>query len=614
MESDLRIRRFAIAALLIIVSLTLTTAIGFRAVMLSTHFTDVDDIGVAASIFEARRNIADVSDLRAIINNPKLRQIDTFKFKALRWADSLGILAPAFRVLTLFRDVFAVPLRWSYAPGQYLLTPWLLHDEASYRSTLAAGRAPSALFSILAIALIGFSAWKLESQDNFVTTFALATSALSLEFIGFSVHMSNYAAGVFASSALCYIVIGRLFDGPPVRTGAKLGLLLFVLILLSYQVLILIPAALATIALSAAMRSGTLPQLARWPDFIRAVWQTKAVRAIFIAGIIFAILLLPTFMFLMSSIQRITWNSGLHDEFVFNWPPQSTIVDALIYLLHFTSWNFLQVFAAVLSPVPEYSPAYWPIAFVFLVLLIAGLVSQLRNPAGTRPFTFGIFVLLAVFTYIVMAWLKLLAMSPTRHALVFLPLFAITVGTGAAMLMESITRNRTIRTGLAATALVIALLTSAYYLPSELDNRRDPFDEATLSGIIDSTGVRIVAAYDHTYNLELMPSVRSKVALFNQQNLNFPWLDGKLPERPTPILFVSQRHPLTAADLKTLLDEMNQTLPKEKALTACLDPASILRQDMQLATNSFEISRATKSAASGYFITVVKLRPDQQHC
>jgi hypothetical protein len=597
--------RRSIMALATISFLILCSAIAVRWTFIDLHFSHPDDAGVAVTIFEARRDIAGIDDLRGVINNSKLRQYDSAKMRLLRRLDAMGTLAPVFGAVSVARDMLAVPLRWTYAPAQYFVTPWLISSAAPYRTTLAAGRTPSAVASILAVIMVGICAWIVRGSRH-SPTWAVSASivGLSLEYLVFSMHMSNYAAGTLAAAALFGIVASYRDSLHPWRAGFLLGIALSALIYVSYQVLFLIPGALAALMVSAMFRHHVLDRGRSFFERVRLMTQMPATRTMVAAFTVFVIVLVPTYLIFLSTIQPVTWNAGPHQEFIFDRHYGTSMVGFLQYAATFTIWNFLQIFAAMTSPVPESSSLYWPICGLLFLFFALGLFALLRPPAGGLRFASGLFIVFVIVTSFAAAWAGASALSPTRHALILLPLFAIAIGEGVSLAIERLAPAAVSSSVMASIFSAAIFVAWATQIPSELAKRRDQFDERAIAALIDNMGVRTAVEYDFTANLELMPQIRSRVALYNQQNLNFPWLEHRLPDTG-PMLFASQGRPLSGDLLAAVLLDANRTLPDGKSWHFCFDENAIIYHDERPSTQTIEVSPKTDSGSNGYFIYVI---------
>jgi len=579
---------------LCLVAILLISASAARVVDAPRAFTHVDDIGVASTILEARREVRSAQDLRALINNPRLRQYGSSKFRLLRKADAAGVLGPAFGAFAVARDVLAVPARWTYAPAQYLVTAPLLSDAATYKTTLIAGRAPSAVFSIAAIALLVFAAWRVRPAGEATPALmAMAVMALSLEFLVYSTHMSNYALGVLASVALLLLAT---FDPTRWRrawSAIALGVGTWGLILASYQTLPLIAAALASIGLT-----GVRVEWSRGADLkgkvvgvVRSAWLHRLV----LAGVIFVLLMIPTYLVLLSSVRPITWNAGPQGEFVF--PGLHAGPTAIG---EFVARNGWLTFSAMTTPLAWGHPLRAPLTAAFAALFLLGLARLLSDHSKPRRFATGLFIALSLLATIAMSVLGLTALSPTRHALILLPMFALGVAEGTALGLRLAVPQPGWRALAGAAAVAVLMAIWAQALPGEMARRRDPFDEAGLAARIATDHPAALLTYGFTYAPDLMPAVRAEVALFNRENLNFPWFAGRLPKADGPTLVISSSGPLTDADRRQLAQALALSTPSTTPWRWC-PHARVIWAEERAGRSDVEVYPIAAGGVNGYF-------------
>jgi|GEM_PF-3469640 len=585
-------RRLALA----IVALLIFVAAAPRLVAVPEAMTHVDDIGVAATILEARQAFRHVEDLRGALNNRQLRQYDSPKFRLLRSIDKAGMLGPTYDLLAVARDSLAVPARWTYAPGQYVVTGALVSEAASYREELVRGRAPSAIASMLAILVVAIVAWRLRRRDDYAAPLvATAVTATSLELLVFSAHMSNYALGVLASGLLLGLTALRPTPPRTWRGALALGGALWVLVMLSYQILPLVFAALAAVALAEATREtrGWRSLPAAFAQALASPWFRRLVAA----GAVFVALMLPVYLVLLTSVRPITWNAGPNGEFVFD---GLTREGGLLGAGRFLAGNAWLMFSAMTTPVPWAHPARAIVTGILAALFLVGVGRLLadRSRAGDRAT--GLFILIACGLTLVMSLADLTALSPTRHALVLLPLFAIAAGEGAALVLGRMGSggSRLVLSFAMAGALTLLWATA---LPAMLAARRDPVREADLAARIATVRPAAILEFDHTYAVELMPSVRSRVPVFNEENLNFPWLGGRKPAANGPVIAVSTGGPLDAGRRRLLGEALARSEPGP--LRWCPDAIAAVA-DLRPSSQTMEVFPIQTGGVNGYYAYV----------
>ena len=191
---------------LILLLAILATGIYARFVELEWHFTNVDDRGVAETIF-------------------KNRQTNEY-------------------------GRFPIPTFYTYAPLQFLITPWLISDDQEYRDTIFWGRLPSCLLGILGLFFFIFF-YRLYEKEHISRMFLpLALLACSWENIIHAKQMHNYAFGVTACIGVLILIFYNLSLKKISVAQTLINALLFTVCSYAhYQILPLIPCAYLTLFL-----------------------------------------------------------------------------------------------------------------------------------------------------------------------------------------------------------------------------------------------------------------------------------------------------------------------------------------------------------------------------
>lgn len=140
-----------------------------RGIDLSTHFAHYDDIGVGLDIQQAKLHSG-----QGFIN-----RIKTFE---------------------------TIPLQWTYAPLQFVITNLLVNTDASYRELLFWSRLPSFISSMIAIGVLMFLCLKYRGED------ALSLCCLMITFFSFSQENVIYSkqSGPYALGCLALLVLMAL--------------------------------------------------------------------------------------------------------------------------------------------------------------------------------------------------------------------------------------------------------------------------------------------------------------------------------------------------------------------------------------------------------------------
>ena len=176
-----------------------------RFVDLGTHFSDCDDNGVAYTILDTKTP-KDISEVRAILTE----KASYPRLQILIKLDQLGLLEPLLSIEKHLKiaQFFIIPLRWTYAPLQYIFTPIFISREQSYRETLFWGRFPSFVFSILSLILL-IPLYRLFRKSDYFQylILSLVLFTFSWEHIIYSKHMASYSIGVLSAILILYLLV-----------------------------------------------------------------------------------------------------------------------------------------------------------------------------------------------------------------------------------------------------------------------------------------------------------------------------------------------------------------------------------------------------------------------
>jgi hypothetical protein len=404
--------------------------------------------------------------------------------------------------------------------------------------------------------------------------------------------MSNYALGVLASTALLWFAVVDPNAWRSWKPAVALGAALWGLTLLSYHALIAVPAVFATIALNRLIEVYQGPQTLT--SAIRSSWFWRLLASF---GVLL-VLIAPTYLVLMSSTQPITWNAGHAGQF--------SITTKTVSPASFIIENSWLVFSAMTTPVAWLHPARLPLTALFAVFFIVGTARLLAERADATRRALGLYAALLCGVTLLLAGVGLTALSPTRHALILLPIFALGCAEGFAFTLNLL--GARLRIPVLATGLTLLVAMWGMSMQAEVGRRRTAFDEASLATLVQTSRPAAIVAYDHTYDLDLMPALRTAAPLFNEQNLNFPWFANRLPQSPGPTLAISSSSPLTAARRLLIAEAVQRSLPENSPWRWCAD-ARILQTDVRPARSTLEVYPLEEGGANGYFAYVLEACP-----
>lgn len=228
---------------MLLLAVLLLAAAANRFILAYQHFPHIDDIGVAVTIDEAKLHPASADQLLAIAEAREATGRVSPRIQLLLTLNRWGVLRPLSAVTEVVYPFVAVPLTWTYAPGQFLLTAALVKPSQSYQETKFWGRLPSVIVSLLGILVLAWAASLLGRGG------AGGMMLLIVGIVGFSGQhtiiaslMYSYAAtGAAAAALLLLVVLDSRRTDYPWRFILKRSLMLIGLCYLSYQVVVLLP-------------------------------------------------------------------------------------------------------------------------------------------------------------------------------------------------------------------------------------------------------------------------------------------------------------------------------------------------------------------------------------
>jgi hypothetical protein len=483
-----------------------------RFVDLGTHFAHYDDITVATDILKTREPYFEEQLLRAIYdtqsksyaNNSKvfLRNI----YENHPWLYRTGISASQFLIVTAASNG---------APLQFLLTPLLIHEQQSYRGILFWSRLPSCVFSICAVWLIYLI---LKKRTNAAGALLGAlTAALAIESIIYAKQPYTYALGCLAAAGLLLLYQhSRTANFWPKHWLAS-GLLTSLSVYAHYQSMFFLPA-----------------------YYLANLWQQVRARQplkhLIFSGLVNLFGCLPILFLLFCVSDSGTsgvavYTLGRQGEFLFSPSGKS-----FLYPLIFGLKNSFIVLAHTLAPVTADRPVFWLFGLLFALVFLRGLKNTAKQPEG-------LFIFLSLLTYLGLVFWQKLALTPTRQALVYLPLFIYICAQGLPDFKKS---------GLTALLLAYAGI-FLFFFPAVVRERRDPLNEQELSGVIRQFAPDLIAGYDFTPHAALWREVRDNHNYLDQDNL---FQRGAVNQYNT-LIFLGTRHELDAQHFQKIQSVWN---------------------------------------------------------
>ena len=548
-----------------------------RLPLLSTHFTHVDDIGVASTILKAKTQPSVYEGLKGRIYDTAHPEYLSNKYRVFRFADKIGILSR----LETVKVLFIVSLTWTYAPLQFLLTGFLIHANTSYEQNLILGRSPSLLAFLAGCFLLILLTRKIYNNDWWLPAiFGLILLGLSWQNIIYSVHMASYAIGVPALIAALLIYLQTTEDSPSgIFKLGQYGIFLAMTFAAQYQMLLFLPAIFGGIFLF--RRSKILP-----------------------IGIFFAALALPTYYLFFHDFsgRSLNWNIGPAGEYLYNIRSQFGLADKLLYSFHFFASNFWEVFQSDVSMVPEDSIFFTPINTVLFALFLLGLASFFRSGNGAKQ------RLRPVIVFILATWLLLIisgkvALSPTRHTLILLPMIVLSIIEGIQVMGRYLGLRFSFIFSMAFAAICLTGFFRNY--AGIVQIRRNKIVPHELRDHIQKHEASLLYSYDWTYDPLLMrKTLPDNLPIFVRE---FSTIPAPLPtneRRPLAIAFLSHRRPLNEQIFEELLPDLRKMYP-EKILALNWKNSSKVFESNAPGAVEVDFLPRTLNGKNGLFLTII---------
>jgi hypothetical protein len=476
--------------------LILVGLIVFQTNNLSSLSSEVDDIGIYHTLVEAQQRKkefyqrVDTSSKLEIINEIEIKGDAQAKKLAL-YLQTAHILEPTLKFIAYYKSLYAVPIGWTYAPGQYFITQLLVNGDESYQAAKLKIRAVSKFFWLLGIIGIIVLISKLKDKKiNQAGLLFLVLIICSQSQTSYSAHGSSYAAGLFASS-IAMLVTVKLFKSEQLSIPDIL--LLLVVTVIQYQ---LIPLVLLIFIIS-WLRVLFFDNLIK-KDKAQSI--SNLIRCSLLFALLFLSLVFPTFKDKLGS--GLNWNVGSNKEYSLN--------DNYHDLFHEVTFQKLMnliieplnacidTFASIFSPM-HFSSLSVNLVGLPIIALIFIAFANLSKYKLIKPYlaASATILILHFFLYV----LGVIPFSPTRHSLYLtVPLTVIgVVGINHLIFTYEILYPKLINPIFSLIVLILALAV-AYLNISYILERKDPFDEVKVVELLTSRETpTIILNSDWTY-------------------------------------------------------------------------------------------------------------------
>ena len=492
-------------AVLCVLALVISLGVGVRFLLLEKHFAHVDDIGVAVTILDRQEYLSTIEERFDewrvdVLNGEMGSSVESIA----RTLDEMSVLKEVVYSGLWWRNfLHGIPNGWTYAPGQFYLTNFLVNADQNYSEIKFWGRAPSLLFNIAAIGLLILFYYQICENKSAIKYSVVGVTILSLswENIIYSAQMESSEINTFAMLFifLLLIYIIRL----PVISNRKAyfrGVILAIPGLLQYQALFFILPLYIALLLYLRNRANLF-------DIVKNSFFT------FLGFLTLFVLFI--FPYLKDSAGRgITWNSGPNKEFVLspNWGGEYSSI--FLEITNFFLINIPLVIEAMLTPISFYTQDNNFFGWVFFVVSLIGLISMFISK-NIEKRILAIFFLISLFIWAVLIFLQIFPLSPTRHSIVLGSIFLILFVEGLFSFERyiKISLFKSTIGGLSFIPFCFALTWLSLFintLDSGIENRIDPFNEVDIYESLNQDQVDVVVVFDYTLQLILMPSITSK--------------------------------------------------------------------------------------------------------
>lgn len=512
--------------LTVTIFVTLTVAILWRLFSAFIHFGHIDDLGVAITI----------KDTFATYYGPDMSL--PLRLKVEEHFDGLLNLIPAsmsdlksslveliVSTYKAFKLFHAIPLVWTYAPLQFYLTTPLVLFSDSFEQVKFFGRLPSLLFGVASIYFYTAAArnW-LNAGSSFPTAqrlpallFSIVLFSMSHQGIIYASQMQSYSIALFYVCLFMYLLSREDFLSSLTRrniwTQALWSLFLFSALIAQYQMVT------AVIALA-----GT------WVYFSWRHEKRHFLLINFTLILSIAVALsLPYLLTFLAPIlgAAVTWNAGTQGEYLFH-PERFSIsvpIDFVRYLFHVTP-DILIANLAFISPADPIVPF---VKWIFVICFTLGVFTALRNISSRQAHPIEVFSVCLLCVTVILAFAGKIALSPTRHTLLLLPVLALFTTIGVGSLLKPI--------GGAKAELVITCLALAIAIFSILgikpffEARRELVNSEVFLDKIEKYRPNYLAVHDASPSIMLMEELTTTTPLLNL-NTDISGGVNKPPEKP----------------------------------------------------------------------------------
>ena len=417
--------------------------------------------------------------------------------------DDLGIFEYVFAGQAQ-HDIFFLPRHLTNAPFQYLFTYLLISPALDYRELLFWGRLPSCVAGCLALLVLVFCYGKDDKKSLAKGFFAIALVACSWDNIAFAKQAHSYAIGVLAV-AILLLCLMRKGSAPffSMKDAWVTALALAFASHMQYQTLLFVPAFYLALWVAQGRDPGT---------------RYAVLRNLSFSAVFFLCLILPMWFFFLKTQyfvfpRMIEWAFGPAREYILDWNAPRNLLGQAVYAIRFFLGNLYVVFESKTAFVPESAPYFRFFSYTLFGFFLLGGGVFFTSP-DRRARSLGVFLGVTLLTWWGVAAFRHFPFGPSRHTLILLPLFAVTVAEGAWAFSEFVTalvRKKIPRFSPGGMLLGmggIVLICFAIHYREFLEERKNPVVENEIVKVLEAFGVEEMFYDKRGFHLEYIRDFR----------------------------------------------------------------------------------------------------------
>jgi hypothetical protein len=484
--------------LILLVLITIVLSIFTRFHNLQNFYSETDDdLSMSLLLSYDKLDLYDIaSDTRSSTYNSKLKNyLRELELKKNDLIDNTQLYISSL----LFN---LTPSKHStLAPLQYLMFGWMVNEKQNYNDLKFYARFPSAIFSILTILLTYILSRKIFKKDTYFLFLPSLLIMCSYPIIYVSQRSYNYSAAIFGITLLFYLFLresiksdnSKLFINK-VKIKIKKNFY-FSLILASTSYLTYISIVLMPIFFIYKFTNGFLKE--------KKIF-TASNYNLFICGLMYSLMIFPLLYYF--------YTLGIHTRSV----TQSTAGSNYEYsFLHqkdfikfFTYNSYLVIVKNLSFFLDDFIASKILQNFIFLISLIGTLFIFSKNIQNNYKALLYLFLSIA-FYWFFLVFLNITTLGPTRHLLIFTPIFAIIFTYGLKILNEHIFKSKNkFSISIIFSVILIFFLNYSNFL----FYYKDVFNEKELNSLIKKYNVQYIANNPRfANNICLMSSIKISI-------------------------------------------------------------------------------------------------------